>query len=231
MKNLFNFLKKEQPNVLDTVSESVKTISEIKIRKEKPEWNGKSITYVYDNIELTNLLYNTLKGSIIALSKTIDNKSLGYYIKCNEKVYDPIKDRFSKTDRISYIRGIDGLDSNKVDRTTISVLNNIKITEERYKSIIDGLSKNGKKRLNIQILKLKSSPGNTYRLFKILNYLEMISSQRFEYIIGNFIEDKIIQKRKAYKEILKYIKMDLVEELKKSKIEFKEAKGDFYKRK
>lgn len=232
MKNLFNFLssketKTEKINVnMNTQTNEIKTSSEeVVVKAEakapKKEWDGSiKVKYFYKTNELTKFLLETVTQSLQTLSKTE-----GYYMTCDKKVYDEKSTKFSTQRSKAYISDIE-----KGNRISFA-LSLMYITEERIQKLIDSLSKNSKKRLNKKITKLAAQLGNPNRLTKLLNYLEFLGSNQFSYEIGNTKETAISEKRKVYKDIVKHIKMNLVEELKKAKAEYREVKGDFYKKK
>ncbi|MFM2393570.1 MAG: hypothetical protein RLZZ546_1552 [Bacteroidota bacterium] len=231
MKNLFNFLssketKTEKTNVsMNTQTNEIKTFSEeVVVKAEakapKKEWVGSiKVKYFYKTDELTKFFLDTVTQSLKSLSKTE-----GYYMTCDKKEFNEKSGKFYTIKNTNVI----------VDKGSYGISYTLKLmylTEERIQKLIDSLSKNSKKRLNKKIAKLAAQLDNPNRLTKLLNYLEFLSTNQFSYEIGNTKENAISEKRKVYKDIVKHIKMNLVEELKKAKAEYREVKGDFYKKK
>ncbi len=171
-----------------------------------------TIKFIYGAEELAN---ETINVSLLAFNKILKRK--GFYFKRTEFLYDEIKGFSRKDSQRSY------------HQMSENYLTTFGISKERYKNLFTLLSKKDKKRINRLLSKLSEKPNVEYRLIKLLNFIESKTGKRNYYSFGNWIEDNIATKRKVYKELVKYIKMDLPEELKKAKIAYKEAKGDYYK--
>ena len=228
MKNLSNLISKTEIKTnTETINNNIDekpiiVVKKIFIQKAKKIWNSiKKERYVYDNDELSKLLFNTIKNSLLEIDITYKNIHL--VLTHTKKIYDIEKDKFSesffyKTFPIKSYGNIENF------------MKYSDMTEERYKNMVLRLSKNGKKRLNNKIIKLKSSLDNLFRLEKFLNYIETNATNQNVYKIYMPKEKQIAIKREAYKEIIKYIKMDLSAELKKARENYKETKGDFYKK-
>ena len=165
--------------------------------------------YVYDSNELATYLFETLKKSLtLFLNKKMRVLNEIHYL------YDDIKGFSSRT---NIIWNIDYLEYSKV------------ITIDNYNIIIQKISKSNKKRINRLLFKLNININNYNLAIKILNFIESISGKKNKFILDNHKEELIIQKRERYKELIKFIKMDLVSELNKAREEYKKEKGDYYK--
>ncbi len=171
--------------------------------------------YVYDSGGITELLLDTVKKSIQSYQKKHE-----YSLGATKKEYDANTSKFSESSlyyRLHYF--------SEKDMATFG------ITDERIKTTVSGLSKNAKKKLNRLIYKLSCSVSNSARLVKLLNFVEQVGYRQYKYFVYNQTENMISTKRKEYRELVRYIKMDLPSELKRAREEYKKAKGDYYKKK
>lgn len=219
MKNIFNFLSKKESTTETNMIEEITTISNtpiIKAKRERKIWDGTSrVKHIYNNEELAKLLLDTLLESLKSQNKN-------NYIHYVSREYD------IKTERHSSYQGVMYINSHSIKHYICDKFN---INEKNYINIINTLSKNRKKRLNKHITRLKADLQNANKLSRLLNFIELLGKNKFTISFSNRIENEISEKRKAYKDIIKYIKMDLPEELRKAREEYKEVKGDYFKNK
>ena len=193
----------------------IKTITNL-ITKNKMETLTitKGPKYIYDSELLATEVIKQIKDSL----NTLASANNFYYVRRLKNNYDPVLDIYSqeKTNRNLYYKA--------------SYFGEY-LNPERYKKIMNSLSKKGKKRVNKLLIKLGTQPSNMERLNKLWNRVELLGGNQYVFMVGNTQEDRISTKRKAYKEVIKYIKLDLVEELKRTKQEYIETKGDYFKSK
>lgn len=168
-----------------------------------------TLKYVYTSEELKNSLTDAINSSYRELIQKGSPMYYSYNIRFITKKYEDSK--FSEHENILYIGNLSNL-----------------INE--YLEVFSKSSKNSKKKINKMIYLLSKYPNRRHLLVKILNFFEKISSNKRSYQVVNIKEQRISALRKEYKTVVKYIKMDLHEELKRTREAYKKEKGDFYKK-
>jgi hypothetical protein len=166
--------------------------------------------YEYNTELLAKDALTTIRTSLNKLA----NKSSFYYAQIIKNHFDADKDTFKQDKYTRYLFAVKD-----------------ELTDEKFRKKINMLSKNGKKRINKLLIKLKAQPLNTDRVAKLWNKIEFLGGNHMQIKIGNQTEDQIATKRNEYKAIVKHIKMNLVEELKKARQEYIDTKGDYFKKK